>query len=166
MQPDRQECFEQILEGNKRRLAAIARSYAPTDDFEDLYQEILLQIWKSLGTFEGRASLETWIYRVALNTAITYRWKSIEHTRHIESPGELPELPSANSQSQAGPRRELQILREFIRSLNKVDRAIFLLYLEDFSYRQMSEITGFTENNIGVRISRIKKAYIDEHFGA
>lgn len=166
MRQDRQKRFEQILESNKRRLAAIARSYAPTDDFEDLYQEILLQIWKSLDTFEGRAVLDTWVYRVAINTAITYRWKSIQRTKHIESPGELPEPHPANSPIQTGPRRELQILREFIHSLNKVDRAIFLLFLEDFTYRQMSEITGFTENHIGVRISRIKKAYMDQHIGA
>lgn len=166
MQPDKQECFEQILEGNKRRLAAIARSYAPTDDFEDLYQEILLQIWKSLDTFEGRAALNTWVYRVALNTAITYRSKSMERARHVECPAELPEQPARDSDSQGGLRRELQILKEFIRSLNKVDRAVFLLYLEDIGYQQMAEITGFTENNIGVRISRIKKAYIDGHLGA
>lgn len=166
MQQDNQQRFERILENNRRRLAAIARSYATADDFEDLYQEMLLQIWKSLDSFEGRAAMNSWVYRVALNTALTYRRKANERTRHVESPGELPEPQPADSQSQTGPRRELQILREFIFSLNKVDRAVFLLYLEDFSYREMSEITGFTENHIGVRISRIKKVYMDRHIGA
>jgi RNA polymerase sigma-70 factor, ECF subfamily len=162
---DNQHRFERILEDNKRRLAAIARSYACPDDFEDLYQEILLQIWKSLDGFQGRAALDTWVYRVALNTALTYRRKAIERTRHMDSPGDLPEPKVMNSRGQTGPRSELQILDEFIRALNKVDRAIFLLYLEDFSYRQMSEITGFTENHIGVRINRIKQTYVGKHIG-
>jgi RNA polymerase sigma-70 factor (ECF subfamily) len=166
MQRDNQDRFEQILESNKRRLAALARSYASPNDFDDLYQEMLLQIWKSLDSFEGRAALDTWVYRVALNTALTHRRKTIERARHIDSPGELPEPQVTNSRNQAGPRRELQILDEFICTLNKVDRAVFLLFLEDFSYRQMSEITGFTENHIGVRISRIKKTYIEKHIGA
>lgn len=166
MRQDNQDRFEQILADNKRRLAAIARSYASPDDFEDLYQEMLLQIWKSLDSFEGRAALDTWVYRVALNTALTHRRKAIERTRHVDSPGELPEPKVANSRNQAGPRRELEILSEFIGTLNKVDRAVFLLYLEDFSYRQMSEITGFTENHIAVRISRIKKMYMEKHIGA
>jgi RNA polymerase sigma-70 factor (ECF subfamily) len=166
MRQDNQDRFEQILENNKRRLAAIARSYASPDDFEDLYQEMLLQIWKSLDSFEGRASLDTWVYRVALNTALTHRRKAIERTRLMDNPGELPEPRVTNSQSQVVPRRELEILDEFIHALNKVDRAVFLLYLEDFSYRQMSEITGFTENHIGVRISRIKKTFMEKFKGA
>jgi RNA polymerase sigma-70 factor (ECF subfamily) len=166
MQLDNQDWFEHILETNKRRLAAIARSYASADDFEDLYQEMLLQIWKSLGSFEGRAALDTWVYRVAINTALTHRRKTIERTRHMDRPGELPEPKVTNLHNQEGPRRELEILGEFIHTLNKVDRAVFLLYLEDLSYRQMSEITGFTENHIGVRISRIKKTFKEKHIGA
>jgi RNA polymerase sigma-70 factor (ECF subfamily) len=154
------------LENNKRRLAAIARSYASADDQEDLFQEMLLQIWKSLDSFAGRAALDTWVYRVALNTAITYRQKTVERKRLLESPGDLPEQASVHSQSQTGPRRELQILDEFIHSLNKIDRAVFLLYLEDFNYQQMSEIAGLTENHIGVRLSRIKKTYMNKHIGA
>jgi RNA polymerase sigma-70 factor (ECF subfamily) len=166
MRQESQDRFEQILESSKRRLAALARSYAPPNDFEDLYQEMLLQIWKSLDSFEGRAAPDTWAYRVALNTALTYRRKAIERTRHLDSDGEVPETATASSPNPAGPRREFQILDDFIRALNKVDRAVFLLYLEDFSYRQMSEITGFTENHLAVRISRIKKTYMERHMGA
>ena len=166
MPQDVRQRFEQILEHNRRRMAAIARSYAAPEDQEDLFQEMLLQIWKSLGSFEGRAALDTWIYRVALNTAITYRRKTLERRQHVEHPGELPEPKAHLSQNQAAPGRELRILEEFIRTLNKIDRAVFLLYLEDLSYRQISEITGLTENHVGVRLSRIKRSYMETHFGA
>ncbi len=166
MPQDVRQRFEQILESNKRRLASIARSYASADDQEDLFQEMLLQIWKSLDSFEGRAALDTWIYRVALNTAITHKQKTLQRRRHVEHHGDLPEPEAVYAQNQTGPDRELQILEGFIRTLNKIDRAVFLLYLEDFSYRQMSEITGLTENHVGVRLSRIKRSYMDMHFGA
>ncbi len=166
MKVDNQQLFEAMLARNKRRLEAIARSYEPGNDWGDLYQEILLQIWKSFDSFENRSALDTWVYRIALNTAIGYRRKTTERSRYIETRFEPPEPPVANTSSPAGPVRELQILGEFILSLNKVDRAVFLLYLEDFSYRQMSEIMGLTEGNIGVRISRMRKVFTDTHIGA
>jgi RNA polymerase sigma-70 factor (ECF subfamily) len=164
--PDKEQLFEAMLEKNRRRLAAIAKSYEPGDDWRDLYQEMLLQIWKSLDSFEGRSALDTWVYRVALNTAIAHRRKAKEQSCYIVSRSEPPEPPVVYTTSPAGPTRELHLLAEFVLTLNKVDRAVFLLYLEDFSYRQMSEIMGLTEGNIGVRLSRIKKAFTEMHIGA
>jgi len=163
---NKQQQFELMLDGNKRRLTAIARSYAAEDDRQDLYQEMLLQIWQSLARFEGRSVLDTWIYRVALNTAISYRRKTAVRTRRVKVLSDVPEPQPAGSRNQGGPVRELQLLDEFIGTLNKVDRAVFLLYLEDIGAKQMSEITGLTENNIGVKISRIKKAFVAKYLGA
>ena len=147
--------FERIVDANRRRLLGIARSYAKGTDVEDLYQDILLQIWRSLPSFSGRASIATWVYRVAVNTAIAYR-------RGAQPPATRAEaVPEATSRvAMPSGRNELEILAEFIETLGVVDRAVFLLYLNDLSYLEISEVTGLTESHVGVRIHRIKRDFI------
>ncbi len=154
---DAKEClFNDIVAANQRRILAIARTYAPADEWQDLCQDILLQMWRGLDGFQGRCAPSTWVYRVALNTAITYRRKTCRRVR-----------PSSRSLSELGPDPvappnpgdEILILEEFLRSLGKVDRAIFLLYLEDLSYQEISEVMGLTESNVGVRINRLKRSF-------
>ncbi len=154
----RDALFERLVDRNKRRLVSIARSYATGDEYQDLYQEMLLQVWRSLDRFEGRSSADTWIYRIALNTALTYRRRSDPRLRHTASPDEAVE--AARSPGAAASTTELDLLRQFIGSLGDVDRAVFLLYLEDLSYREMAEILGMSETNVGVRINRLKKTFI------
>ena len=122
------------------------------EDQEDLFQEIVLQLWKSYPKFRGESKVSTWMYRIALNTAIAiFRKNKIElefnekipkehHSKYIETPSENEER-----------------LFEAIRTLNKAERAIIALYLEDYSYNEIGEITGITENYVGVKISRIKE---------
>jgi RNA polymerase sigma-70 factor (ECF subfamily) len=158
----KERVFEELVAANQRRILAIARSYARGDEHRDLCQEILLQMWKGLPGFEGRCSASTWVYRVALNTAITYRRKN---GRRVEPTG-IPmadSMPDPVAPPAAG--NEIIILEEFLRSLGKIDRAVFLLYLEDLSYREISEVTGLTENHVGVRISRLKKAFTQRYCG-
>lgn len=152
--------FERIAAENRRRLLAIARSYAPGAEAEDLYQDILLQLWRSLPSFEGRSSVATWVYRVALNTAIAHRRRA---SVRLPVVGGAKERPAAAAP--AG-RSELEILDEFIQSLDAINRALFLLYLEDLSYRDMSEITGLTESHVGLRINRIKRAFVRRYIEA
>jgi RNA polymerase sigma-70 factor (ECF subfamily) len=132
-QRQREELFEKIVDENKRRILAIARSYAH-GDASDLYQEILLQVWKGLDGFDHRSKPGTWVYRVALNTAITFKRKAIRRA--------APGVAIAE------------------------DAAIFLLYLDDLSYEDMSDITGLQKNHIGVRINRIKKAFVERYIGS
>ena len=156
---DRESAFAHLLERNKRRLVSIARSYATGDEYQDLYQEMLLQIWRSLDRFEGRSSADTWVYRIALNTALTYRRQSGARLRHTAAADGAP-LPYPPPVAPAAATTELPLLREFIATLGTVDRAVFLLYLEDLTYRDMAEILGMSEGHVGVRINRIKKAFI------
>lgn len=154
--------FNDIVAANRRRIVAIARSYAHADECQDLCQEIMLQMWKGLDHFAGRSAPSTWVYRVALNTAITFRRKN---GRRVE--------PSTRSLSDAFPDpvappslgNEILILEEFLRSLGEIDRAVFLLYLEDLSYHDISEVTGLTENHVGVRINRLKKSFTERYCG-
>jgi len=158
----RQTLFEEVVAANERRIKAIARSYAPPSERQDLCQEILLQMWKGLGGFKGRSTVSTWVYRVALNTAITFRRRN----RHrIEPAEDLSVLATALPQAPSDPERQVLILEDFLGSLGKIDRAVFLLYLEDLSYRDISEVTGLTESHVGVRINRLKKAFVERYCG-
>jgi RNA polymerase sigma-70 factor, ECF subfamily len=159
---ERQHLFAQIVEASRRQILAISRNFAHPEDRSDLCQDILLQIWRNLDSFEGRAAPSTWVYRVALNTALSYRRKN---GRRVEVPARPLDESGSEPAIPAGSGNEILILEEFLRSLGEIDRAVFLLYLEDLSYRQMSEVTGLSENHVGVRISRLKKAFIERFCG-
>jgi len=152
--------FQEMVAENQRRILAIARAYAPAGERQDLCQEILLQMWKGLNGFQGRSLTSTWVYRVALNTALTFRRKS-----RRRPPGESLTDSPLEAIAPADPGHGILVLEEFMASLGKVDRAVFLLYLEDLSYREISEVTGLTENHVGVRINRLKKAFSQKYCG-
>ncbi len=158
----RERLFEDILAANRRRIQAIARSYTRGDDYHDLCQEILLQMWRSFDGFQGRSAPSTWVYRVALNTAITYRRKN---SRRVEPSCRRLEESCPEPVAPPTPGNEILILEEFLGSLGKIDRAVFLLYLEDLSYRDISEVTGLTEGHVGVRINRLKKTFTQRYCG-
>ncbi len=159
---EKERLFEQIVTANQRRILAIARSYARADEYRDLCQEILLQMWRGLDGFAGRSAPSTWVYRVALNTAITFRRKN---GRRIEPSARSLEEVNPDPAAPSGEANEIFILEEFLGSLGKIDRAVFLLYLEDLSYREMAEVTGLTESHVGVRICRLKKIFMQRYCG-
>ena len=132
----------------------ITRLYTDREeDRRDLFQEILLNLWKGYRGFRREAKFGTWLYRVALNTAITGLrkrkylavWTNLEE-RHEHIPGEYYEEN----------RDEIRILYDAISRLDKIERAIILLYLEEKTYDEIAEIVGITAGNAGVKISRIK----------
>jgi RNA polymerase sigma-70 factor (ECF subfamily) len=132
----------------------ICRAYTNTQqDFEDYYQEVCLQIWRSHGNFDGRAEWSTWVYRVSLNVCMTLL-KTHKRNRRIFAPDEVPADLTADSRS--SPDESLDRLYDAIRQLSEVDRAVILLYLEEKSYQEIGEIIGANPNNVGVRINRIK----------
>jgi RNA polymerase sigma factor (sigma-70 family) len=160
MRPDpaHEARFCRLVVENRRRLMGIARAYASGEDRADLYQEILLQMWRSLEGFEARSAIDTWVYRLALNTAITWRRRSGRRQRH-----EAPTLDAVEAVGTASPRDEQAILDDFLSSLGPIDRALLLLYLEDCSYTQISEITGLTEGAAMVRVSRLKSTFREKY---
>ena len=153
----REETFASLLEANRRRLQAIARTYARGDAREDLRQEILLQLWRSLDGYAGRSSRDTWAYRVALNTAIVWR------RRARAGPRENRAATTPESGAASDPRDELVILDEFVSGLGPADKALFVLYLEDLTYRQIAEVTGLSESNVGVKLHRLRRAFIERY---
>jgi RNA polymerase sigma factor (sigma-70 family) len=155
MQNNKDEFLKRIDE-HKLIIYKICNSYCKNRyDRDDLAQEIAYQLWKSFNHFNGTVKFSTWMYRVALNVAITFYRK----TKTSETIIELTE-PDTETEDSKDDTSELEkninTLQQFINELKELDKALMILYLEEKSYREMSEILGITETNVATRISRIK----------
>jgi len=139
----------------------VARAYArTTEDRQDLVQEILLQVWRSLPKFRSESTVPTWCYRVALNTALTWRRTKRRRTPGLASLIDLESLSEdgPDGSDQAADRELMEQLYAAISSLPVTDAALVLLSLEGLSYQQMAEIVGISESNVGVKLHRAKEA--------
>lgn len=152
---ERDRIFGEWLEAHKAILFKVARAYGAThSDREDLFQEIALQLWHSVEAFRGDAAVTTWIYRVALNTALAWNRKERKHgagRQDFEAATALLVAPMDRD-----PR--LEWIYQRIAELDEVNRSLALLMLDGFSYREMSQILGLGESHVGVKINRIKAA--------
>lgn len=134
----------------------ICRAYTNTqEDFEDYYQEVCLQIWKSKDNFRKQSEWSTWVYRLSLNVCMTLLKKKKKNNHQYFASDSLPE--ESMEVSHAFNDESLNQLYAAIRQLSEVDRGVILLYLEERSYQQIADIIGTNPNNIGVRIKRIKE---------
>jgi RNA polymerase sigma-70 factor, ECF subfamily len=157
---DQRSLFLNWLDEHGASVMKVARAYTLTrEECQDLAQEILLEAWRSLPNFEHRASAATWFYRVALNTAMSFHRKD-RRRRSRQQP--LLEVHLAtegpNSAEQVQHRDTVEQLYNAIRQLPKTDAALVLLYLDDLSYRDMADVLGISESNVGVKLNRAKKA--------
>ena len=133
----------------------ICRAYTNNqEDFEDYYQEVCLQIWKSKDRFKGQSEWSTWVYRLSLNVSMTLLKKRKNNPKYFASdilPEEIEDgIPVFADEA-------LDHLYNAIKQLSEVDRGVILLYLEEKSYLEIAEIMGTNPNNIGVRVKRIKE---------
>ena len=134
----------------------ICRAYTDSqEDFEDYYQEVCLQIWRSKDKFRGDSKWSTWIYRLSLNICLTLIKKK-KKTRQYFNNDAVNQYEEGEENS-AFSNENLDFLYEAIKRLSEIDRAIILLYLEEKPNKEIAEIIGTTPNNIGVRVNRIKE---------
>lgn len=151
---DQQKIFAEWLTVNKGLFFKVVRAYAFTpQDQEDLFQEIAAQVWRSVPGYRGDAAVTTWIYRVALNTAIAWTQKE---RKHREGKRALDGVESAMLRAAPATDPRVEWLYQQIRQLSEIDRSVTLLLLDGFSYKEMAAMLGITENYVGVKISRIK----------
>ncbi|QSE97134.1 RNA polymerase sigma factor [Fulvivirga lutea] len=147
-----QQEFLEMVDKYQRVIHSVCRMYTDnTIEHEDLFQEILAQLWKGYQRFNFESKVSTWIYRVALYTAITYIKKVMrgrEALKHIS-------FSEADNQKETESDEEL--LRMAIQKLSESERAFVVLYLEDMSYKEMADILGISESNVGVKLNRIKQ---------
>lgn len=150
--------FDQIVQAHRRMLYKICRVYAANShEFDELFQEMLIQIWKSLRNFEGKSKLSTFLYRVAVNTALSFKAAAQRRRTYERLDGvEVGESPFAREAEEA----QLQQLYAAISRLKPLDKALITLQLEGRSYDELAEITGLSKTNVGARISRAKKELV------
>jgi RNA polymerase sigma-70 factor (ECF subfamily) len=144
--------FLQIIEEHQGIIHKVCRMYrSAREDQEDLFQEITLQLWKAFPNFRGASKVSTWMYRIALNTAMaSFRKRKVI----LELRGnELSELPTKTHEESSENQERMFAA---IRTLNKAERAIIALYLEDYCYDEIAQLMGISKNYVAVRISRIK----------
>ena len=152
-----QEQFLAVLEQHKGILYKIANTYTNnTEDQRDLVQEMSIQVYRSFNKYDNRFKWSTFIYKIAMNVAITY-YRKLKKTNSTGSiTDSILELPDPESLVQNN-HDELNLLNKFIDELKPLDKALMLLYLDETSTSQMSEILGITETNVTSKIYRVKK---------
>lgn len=147
--------FVEMINNHRKIIYKVCHLYGHEKEYiEDLFQEIVLQLWKSFHTFRGEAQLTTWMYRVALNTAISsFRRESRKpkSTLLTEAEMQIPELNGFPYEDE-----NVMLLKAAISHLSRIEKAVIMLYLEEKSYQEISAIMGITPSHVGVKINRIK----------
>lgn len=160
---ERERLFVTMIREYEARLRRICRTYAADEDGRnDLYQDILVQLWRALPSYAGDASAGTWLYRVALNTALdAVRRRTVRRQAEPREVAALTgdDVPSPDEHIERD--EGIERLYAAIDRLDEIDRALILLHLDERSYREIGEILGMSESNVGVRLHRAKKKLAD-----
>ncbi|BDX38173.1 RNA polymerase ECF-type sigma factor [Tenuifilaceae bacterium CYCD] len=157
---NKEEQFKQIVDQNKERILRICRFYAPSEeDCKDMYQEVLINVWKSLEKFRGDSEIGTWIYRIAVNTSLTFAGKLYKRMKlniDVETSG-LKYLLDEDKDEVLVKESRLQELQVQLNQLTVIDKALMGLVLEGLSTKEIADVIGITEPNVRVKIHRIKE---------
>ena len=154
---EQKQIFDNWLRQHKGILFKIVRAYAfNAHDRDDLFQEIALQLWRSIPEFRGEAKVSTWIYRIALYSASA--WTRQEKRQPLTEP--LADVGRTLTVIEQPGDPRLDWLYEQIAQLDPIDRSVCLLMLDGFSYKEMAEMLGISESNVGVKIHRIKQRLV------
>ena len=160
MTPSDEHKFLELVNENRNRILRVCRVYSwNSADQDDLYQEILFQIWRSLPALKEKQFANTWLYRVAINTAISFVRKRASHSErviHFE-PADLTRKIESRQATEENSDDRMANLYTAIFKLDSLEKALVTLFLEDFTYEEMAEITGISANNVGVMLHRAKK---------
>jgi len=147
--------FIRVVQENEGLIYKVAKLYTDSrEDEQDLYQEIVYQLWKSFDGFRNESKISTWMYRIALNTSIAHLNRERKKGKYVPI-DEAPAPPSDNGNTLKAER--IEALYAHIKNLNTVEKGIVLLYLEGKSYEEIAGITGFSVSNVGTRLGRIKQ---------
>ena len=154
--PADKESFLRLMDENKAIIYKISHAYCPNKaDREDLVQEIIYQLWRSGHSFDPSQRFSTWMYRVALNVAISFYRKIPKEPTFVSISGEEENIADKTHNPELED--NIKRLQTFIYELKELERALMILYLESRSYKEIAEVLGITETNVATRISRIKE---------
>ncbi len=162
MKKELETIFLKALEQNQEKLFRICSIYSKDDeDAKDLFQEVLVHIWRSMSTFKANSNIGTWMFRIALNVCLRFKSK---HTKNQNRFIRLDSVTLTNIGSVENSEVEnekLNSLRKCLKELNEADKAIVALYLEGIAYKEISIILGLSENHVAVKIKRIKSKLLN-----
>lgn len=145
--------FEARMREHRGIVFKLAGIYAAPEDREDLAQEIYLQLWRAFGRYDAERPFATWMYRVALNTAISFARGAGRRERFLQSTADPDDLPSAS-----GDRDDrIEDVYRVIRTLDELNRALILLHLEGHTYREIAEVLGISETNVSTKLNRLRE---------
>lgn len=145
--------FIRLISANERLIYKVCRVYESDADIrQDLFQEIVLQAWSAYPRYRQAAAFSTWLYKIALNTAITFQRKSKRNI--VTSVAELPDVHTAAS---VGAHEKYELMYELIASLPAMEKALIVLYLDDYPYREIADMLGISESNVGTKLARIRE---------
>lgn len=145
-----------LLEAHQGILHKVASTYCRrVEDRHDLIQEISIQVWRSYPSFDGRCKFSTWLYRIALNVAISFHRQERPHQHLFSGDDHLRDLPAPDEASP--PNDEIQALYRFIEGLDDLNKALVLLYLDGCSHQEIAEVVGISATYVGTKIARIKQ---------
>ena len=166
---EQEAIFRRWLDEHIGLMLKVVRGCAASpQDQDDLFQDVLLQIWSSIPAFRGEAKETTWIYRVAFNTALAWRRGERRRREGHERVVKFGESPQSQPSHVASPPEQeiVERLYSVIRKLPKVDASLALMHLDGLSYQEMAEVLGISENYIGVKLNRIRQQLADQLKGA
>ena len=150
---DLEESFVALLNEHRGIIKNVCWLYGAGADRQDLFQDIVYQLWRSYPSFQGHSKGSTWVYRVALNTALSSLRKRYGRPDHAP----LSDAAGVAARAEAGADERHAVVQDAIRELGAVERAIVMLWLDDLPYRNIAGILGISEVNVGVKLNRIKR---------
>jgi RNA polymerase sigma-70 factor (ECF subfamily) len=157
MQTKQSTIFLSVIETNKGIIYKVANAYClNAEDRKDLIQEIIVQLWKSFHRYNDQYKYTTWMYRIALNTAISF-YRRENRRKQVSGPLSEQIIDLVHDNNVPETDRNIGHLQQFIADLKELDKALMLLYLEEKSHKEIAEITGISETNVSTKIGRIKK---------
>ena len=147
--------FQELIEQHRGILYKVARAYCPPEEErQDLIQEMMIQIWQALPRYNAQYKSSTWIYRIALNVAISYYRKTTTQQRRQQA---LDAKVLQGTEADSGEKeQQFRLLEQFISELKELDRALMVLYLEDRNHAEIAEILGISISNVATKVGRIK----------
>ena len=145
--------FLELISEQKRTIYKVCYVYAKDqDDLNDLFQEVVLNLWKGFPRYRGDSKLSTWVYRIAMNTCITFLRRSSTRPSTVPITADV----AGSLIEEEGKTGQLQELYRLINQLGKLERALILLWLEERSYQEMADILGISKGNVAVKLTRVK----------
>jgi RNA polymerase sigma factor (sigma-70 family) len=162
MDQELENTFLKALEQNQQKLLRVCSVYAEDDDDKkDLFQEALINIWQAMPSFEKKSSLSTWMFRITLNVCLRLQSSQAKKKDRFRKMDSITIEHLTGEETSHEDQERLVKLRNCIKKLNDADRAVITLYLEELPYKEISEITGLTENHVAVMVKRIKEKLLN-----